>query len=827
MYNIETFQALTNWAKNAKNEQLLGVHKKAVNKQLRNALLTTNKLAIAEQFKPTVGIYGPSQCGKSYLTAKFSENSDGILSLSLDQNYNFLTEINPPGGRESTALVSRFSTNKSSTNKEFPIKARLLSEADLICILANSYLLDNAEPKYPDRSKISSLLENLASKPIKTAPMVSQNYGAQVENYFEHNLFPDYIRERFANIWDWFDEINQLRNLEDRAQIFSVFWNFNEGFTELFKVLAEALEVLEYQDTVFLPVGSLLPRTTSIIDVTVLKQLMNSSEDTVPVFSNGTARSIRRSCLSALISEINFEIENPKNEIFNSADVLDFPGARTRFVKLIEDNSIENVDEYFLRGKIDYLFYKLTSDYLVDALVFCVDPGPLNIKELPNSLEDWLAASKSDDQNNNNLFFTLTKFDEHFPDAAGSKNDEEQRFQNALDAGLIQPFVRGESSWPINWHGQNFTNVFPVRNPNYPLEGYFEYENGREVAVSDRKLTRLDELKTGFIEAPLVQSHVASPKEKWDDLVSVDGGGVGVLTAAIEKLDLPNMKKNNLAKHSKFLAENTAEALSIFAFDGDSEQRLKKEIKRFRELYKTIYSVGKEGKYFSLVTSLSISSDSILANLKATRFNPQEDNNTITELTEPDDWVPSIFGEMADDPSNEVSGSSDEYATIVCNEILSSWVDSITLPSNISRMEQLSSLNPEVIAFLANHVAHEVQIQKIRTKITKKIEEWDFGLRRDANITAIARIASEILSQHLSLKEKALDDKPVSDQKVIDFIVKSPNTQLVIWQEWLERFGELIKENSLGPLDNTVDHEQNAMLLNSLNELTNQRESVS
>ena len=73
----------------------------------------------------------------------------------------------------------------------------------------------------------------------------------------------------------------------------------------------------EYQDTVFLPVGSLLPRTTSIIDVTVLKQLMNSSEDTVPVFSNGTARSIRRSCLSALISEINFEIENPKNEIFN------------------------------------------------------------------------------------------------------------------------------------------------------------------------------------------------------------------------------------------------------------------------------------------------------------------------------------------------------------------------------------------------------------------------------------------------------------------------------------------------------------------------------
>ena len=82
--------------------------------------------------KPTIGIYGPSQAGKSYLTAKFAENQNGKLSVNMDKEYDFLRDINPSGGRESTALVSRFSTDTIQTNKDYPIQAKLLSEAEIV-----------------------------------------------------------------------------------------------------------------------------------------------------------------------------------------------------------------------------------------------------------------------------------------------------------------------------------------------------------------------------------------------------------------------------------------------------------------------------------------------------------------------------------------------------------------------------------------------------------------------------------------------------------------------------------------------------------------------
>ena len=132
----------------------------------------------------------------------------------------------------------------------------------------------------------------------------------------------------------------------------------------------------------------------------------------------------------------------------------------------------EGINEFFLRGKIDFLFHKFTIDLAIDALVFCIDPGPMNIKELPRSLEDWIELSEFEGSTDQpRLFFTLTKFDTHFPDAAGNSGSESDRFENALDSGLVQPFAKNENSWLMNWKQIKFSNVFPLRNPNYPLEG--------------------------------------------------------------------------------------------------------------------------------------------------------------------------------------------------------------------------------------------------------------------------------------------------------------------------------------------------------------------
>ena len=59
-----------------------------------------------------------------------------------DKKYDFLKDINPTGGVESTGVVTRFTIDHVSNNTNFPIRSKLFSISDLIIILTDSYLND-------------------------------------------------------------------------------------------------------------------------------------------------------------------------------------------------------------------------------------------------------------------------------------------------------------------------------------------------------------------------------------------------------------------------------------------------------------------------------------------------------------------------------------------------------------------------------------------------------------------------------------------------------------------------------------------------------------
>ena len=51
-----------------------------------------------------------------------------------DRGYDFLKEINPPGNRRSTGLVTRFGLGLSAGDKDFPVRVRLLTQTDIVKI---------------------------------------------------------------------------------------------------------------------------------------------------------------------------------------------------------------------------------------------------------------------------------------------------------------------------------------------------------------------------------------------------------------------------------------------------------------------------------------------------------------------------------------------------------------------------------------------------------------------------------------------------------------------------------------------------------------------
>ena len=70
------------------------------------------KLARSAGRRMCVGVYGASQQGKSYLVSVLARppGKSELRTRFGEETRDFVREINPQGGKESTGLVTRFST---------------------------------------------------------------------------------------------------------------------------------------------------------------------------------------------------------------------------------------------------------------------------------------------------------------------------------------------------------------------------------------------------------------------------------------------------------------------------------------------------------------------------------------------------------------------------------------------------------------------------------------------------------------------------------------------------------------------------------------------
>ena len=161
------------------------------------------KVANATTRRMCVGVYGASQQGKSYLVSILARppGKAQLLARFGAEKLDFITEINPSGGKESTGLVTRFSIHPSghAVAPEFPVELRLLTETDLVKILANAFQSDfdqnNLQIEAPDEDAVLAVLAACEAK-LASAPVAS--------HLSEIALFDlgEYFNRNFKNRWE-------------------------------------------------------------------------------------------------------------------------------------------------------------------------------------------------------------------------------------------------------------------------------------------------------------------------------------------------------------------------------------------------------------------------------------------------------------------------------------------------------------------------------------------------------------------------------------------------------------------------------------------------
>ncbi|HVY47607.1 MAG TPA: virulence factor SrfC family protein, partial [Minicystis sp.] len=456
----------------------------------RELLVRAEKLASAAERPACVGFFGPSQAGKSFLIGALLSHELGSLDVVCrDRELDFLREINPAKGVESTGVVTRFSTAAAAPPRRGDFVCRLLSLEGVLASLATGFLVECTSPSV-DAEKVVTCLRDAR---LQAGPAAPPAFAAAWDAVW-HDL-----AKKYQDRHPYLNELRRQPQLLSGAwkadvktqagwlHVYSLLWGgpgHAPDLDQLLRVLVAGLDTCAHAERAEVALEHVRASSdgASIIDASCLNAL-GKGADVVRVFvaSPTVSREVAvdPGVLSALIAEIRMQLRARPGSLLDRADMLDFPGGRALkgingFGQAeLSTGRLDHAIEVYKRGKLTYLFEQFSLDREITALVLC-SPGPTKPEaiQLQAQVEAWLrirhgaATPQAEDEiERPSLFLALTKFDMSL--GALRSDNGKDRWDSRVQEACVDFWARSGSSWIQNWGGKGkpFSNLFWIRNP--------------------------------------------------------------------------------------------------------------------------------------------------------------------------------------------------------------------------------------------------------------------------------------------------------------------------------------------------------------------------
>lgn len=578
--------------------------------RLRRSRNLARRLAQAAQRPMSVGFFGLSQAGKSYLISSLARGANGRLETVLDgERLDFIDHINPPGGgKEATGLVTRFTRRPPATTRGYPVLLSLLNEADVVKILGNSFFLDFDRERVSFDVEPERIRDHL--KTLETRRQAAPTGGMDADDVVD---LADYFDRRFKKsneplagvFWPTAVRLAPLLLPADRARLFSLVWGGLPEFTDAYLTLRGVLESLSFATDVHAPTASLVEKTDagyvqtdSIMNVDAVRTRFGTdTADVVGVLPvvNGQPLAevtLPRSLLAALTKEMVFGLaESPRVEQLEEVDLLDFPGYRGRMgiTKVADaaaaDEGSDPVGTLLLRGKVAYLFERYTDDQEMNVLVLC-NPSDkqIEITALGPVLDSWVSATQGATPAERarrapGLLWALTMFDKRLADSMGqSDSNLDMKWDGMLTLALLERF--GKAAWVQEWSGgKPFDNLFLVRKPGMS-KSIFDLDGEKELAIRTDVAPDIARMRQTFAANPAVSRHVNEAGAVWDAMIGCDDGGMSRIVDHLRKVALVGNKLDRIGEQIDHIQRELIEVQlgTYYRADGADEVERKKKL---------------------------------------------------------------------------------------------------------------------------------------------------------------------------------------------------------------------------------------------------------
>jgi hypothetical protein len=607
----------------ARYPETVGAQRPVLDKEFRMNAVDAGKLAQAARRPMAVGVYGLSQAGKSYLIATLARRPGEELRALLDQPRGFLADINPESEKEATGLVTRFTMRRDDGPEGFPVRLRLLSETDLVKILANSWYRDSDDPAR------STIAEDRIEAVLAAAEQNAGAAGAEVlqedvwdlQVYWQNELRSYPTARSFGDaFWDRAAAVVPRLALAQRIAIYALLWHDFAPFTAALSELCQRLQALRFDREVWAPIAALVPKTESILRVDTLGELGVAGTPVLEIRAgNGARCTLTRAELTALTAELQITMAEQPWPMFAETDLLDFPGAKSREGKnhaaeiAVRPNML---GEFFLRGKVAYLFERYAMERELNVLLLCI--GPSNNAYDPTirtTIRSWIARTHGErpDQRervDTAMFLVLTKMDMHFMRSPGrdAKASSDDLWEARIKASVQQPLQEAApGDWLDQWHrGRAFTNTLLARNPEKSdvltlldadgrTETGFRSQGGVDLAAQVGRWGR------EFAANPAVRTYIADPARVWGEVFRLTDAGMSYLVERLTPVCRLELKQRQIENQLTMLSETMHRRLEEWHVSDDLDAEVAKRQAALDPVLDAIEVINDAGRFGRLI----------------------------------------------------------------------------------------------------------------------------------------------------------------------------------------------------------------------------------
>lgn len=753
------------------NAKLVREEGPAMARGFRQEAARARKLAAAARRPMCVSVFGPSQQGKSYLIASLARRDKNPAMIRFgDELRGFNRDINPEGGKESTGLVTRFTTRPVPGLPGMPVACRMLSETDVIKIMANAFMedfdRDTVVPLEP--AVIEATLTRLRGRAQRDpVDRLNEDDIFELFEYFER-----YFRNHPAHAalrpgaWREMETLAPRLPVTERTELFGLLWNSTPTMTATATTLIAALASLDFPAEAFCPMAAVEPKADSIIDVETMKALGRDDSDRVPVATRAGRRAeLPRAVLTAVVAELQLQLAERPFDFFDHTDLLDFPGARSREkynAQKAEATAAENLFMLFRRGKVAYLYQRYLAEQELTSMLLCLRDSNQEVRSVPSMVKDWIdsthgATPEARRGKDVALFLVLTMFDREFTTKGGASDDSVERWSIRLETTLFS-YLGLDHDWPASWTPRrSFDNTYWLRNPEVFDKGLLDYdEANRELRF--REPDRMAMLRASFVANADVRKHFADPGQSWDAAMALNDGGIGYLSERLRPVCNPALKQRQVQGQLTAVAAKVVAQLEPHHVSGDLDAELKKRRAEARRVARQLMACAEAQAFGLLLQGLQVRTDALADLFRRQQLEVASSPSAVSapagaraSARDLHKKFRTLFDDDDDDvdpePDAEVEEGPRDVADLQAGVALTHWLEVMHRLAAAPDAPELFRLDRDALGALVAQIAAAARRLGLRNAIAERI-------RRDAFIGA----SSDRLVKPVMIAERLLND---------------------------------------------------------------------